>query len=369
MNLDISKWQEFRVDALFPVLKNGKANQGMLEEGSDCFYVGAKKNDNGVMIHCAKDKSIISKGNCIVFICNGQGSVGFANYMDVDFIGTTDIVAGYNKNLNKYNGVFIATVFCRERPKYSFGRKWKTHLKSTVAKLPTKYNADGTPYIDETHKYSEFGYVPDWKFMEEYIKSLRHKPLTTSNKMQNKQPIDITNYHEFTFGKLVSKVYKAKAINKDDLDEAESMEDSIRYITRTAEDNGCEMRAVLSDVDRKKIEKRNAITIGDTTATCFYQDEQFITGDHMIVIRADWLNKYTAMFILTFLKNEQFKYSYGRAYLMDRVKETIVKLPYKKSDDGSPLLDETHKYSDEGYIPDWDYMEKYIKSLPYGDRI
>lgn len=86
------------------------------------------------------------------------------------------------------------------------------------------------------------------------------------------------------------------------------------------------------------IEKRNAITIGDTTATCFYQDEQF-------------------------------KYSYGRAYLMDRVKETIVKLPYKKSDDGSPLLDETHKYSDEGYIPDWDYMEKYIKSLPYGDRI
>ena len=36
---------------------------------------------------------------------------------------------------------------------------------------------------------------------------------------------------------------------------------------------------------------------------------------------------------------------------------------------GSPLLDETHKYSDEGYIPDWDYMEKYIKSLPYGDRI
>ena len=77
------------------------------------------------------------------------------------------------------------------------------------------------------------------------------------------------------------------------------------------------------------IEKRNAITIGDTTATCFYQDEQFITGDHMIVIRADWLNKYTAMFILTFLKNEQFKYSYGRAYLMDRVKETIVKLPYK----------------------------------------
>jgi hypothetical protein len=43
MNLDIAKWQEFRVDALFPVLRNGKANQGLLEDGNECFYVGAKK--------------------------------------------------------------------------------------------------------------------------------------------------------------------------------------------------------------------------------------------------------------------------------------------------------------------------------------
>lgn len=369
MNLDIAKWQEFRVDALFPVLRNGKANQGLLEDGNECFYVGAKKNDNGVMIHCARDNSLISKGNCIIFICNGQGSVGYANYMDVDFIGTTDIVAGYNKNLNKYNGVFIATVFCKERPKYSFGRKWKTHLKSTVAKLPTKMNSDGTYYIDTTHKYSEKGYVPDWQYMEDYIKSLRYKPLTTSNKPTDKLVLDIDNYHEFEFGKLISRIYKAKAINKDDLDEAETLDDSIRYITRTAEDNGCEMRASLSDVEKKKIEKPNAITIGDTTATCFYQNEHFITGDHMIVVRADWLNQYTALYVLTFLNNEQFKYSYGRAYLMDRVKETIVKLPYKKDKSGQPMIDETHKFDEDGYIPDWEYMENYMKSLAYGDRI
>ena len=132
-------------------LENGKANQGMLEEGNECFYIGAKKDDNGVMIHCMKDSELMQKGNCIIFICNGQGSVGYANYMDVDFIGTTDIVAGYNKNLNQYNGVFIATVLCQERPKYSFGRKWKTHLKNTIVDLPIQHNADGTPYIDCTH--------------------------------------------------------------------------------------------------------------------------------------------------------------------------------------------------------------------------
>ena len=55
MNLDVDKWGAFRVGDLFPVLQNGKANQGMLSDGKECFYVGAKKDDNGVMIHCAYD--------------------------------------------------------------------------------------------------------------------------------------------------------------------------------------------------------------------------------------------------------------------------------------------------------------------------
>ena len=102
MNLNVNDWKEFKTSKLFYDMQNGKANQQMLE-----------------------------KGNCIIFICNGQGSVGYANYMDVDFIGTTDIVAGYNDNLNEYTGIFLATIYSQERPKYSFGRKWKTHLADT----------------------------------------------------------------------------------------------------------------------------------------------------------------------------------------------------------------------------------------------
>ena len=119
MNLNVSKWKPFITARLFPVLENGKANQQMLDEGNDCFYVGAKRDDNGVMIHCIRDESLITKGNCIVFICNGQGSVGYANYMDVDFLGTTDIVAGYNEFLNPFTGAFLASVYSQERPKYS----------------------------------------------------------------------------------------------------------------------------------------------------------------------------------------------------------------------------------------------------------
>ena len=152
--METEKWGEFRVGDLF-ILKVGKANQGLLEEGRECFYIGAKKENNGIMFSCKADKNIMLDGNCLVFICNGEGSVGYANYMDESFAGTTDIVAGYNENLNVYTGLFIATVACLERPKYSFGRKWKTKLADTILKLPA---------IDEG--------IPDWQWMEDYMKSL-----------------------------------------------------------------------------------------------------------------------------------------------------------------------------------------------------
>ena len=316
-----------------------------------------------------KDSNLMQKGNCIIFICNGQGSVGYANYMDVDFIGTTDIVAGYNKNLNEYNGLFIATVLCQERPKYSFGRKWKPHLKNTIIELPIQYNADATPYIDYTYQYSTDGYVPDWQWMENYIKSLHHKPLTTKNKTDNASLLNVNEWKEFRFGNLISSISKAKALNKDDLIEANNKKHGIRYITRTGDNNGCELLVDISTVTKTYIQNKNAISIGDTTATCFYQDEDFITGDHMVVVRAEWLNKPLGLYVTSILNKEQYKYSYGRAFLMDRIKDTIIKLPIIRNSDNSPVIDESKRYSEKGYLPDWIWMEKYMKSLPYGDKL
>ena len=152
--LDVERWKTFKIKDLF-VLQIGKAHSEMLDEGNDVPYIGAKKDDNGVMCHGAYNPELVQEGNCIIFICNGQGSVGYANYMNNAFIGTTDIVAGYNSHLNQYNGLFIATVLCLERPKYSFGRKWKTHLNDTEINLPANRSGD-----------------PDWDYMENYMKSL-----------------------------------------------------------------------------------------------------------------------------------------------------------------------------------------------------
>jgi len=158
---NINTWKRFKIKSIFKTEKNGKLPRGKvhskedLPDGNDFFYVGAKKRDNGIMYRCGFDKSLISKGNCIAFICNGQGSVGYTNYIDTDFMASGDLALGYNENLNKYNALFLVTVFDKERFKYSFGRKWGKYLSNTEVLLPVQDNGE-----------------PDWQYMENYIKRL-----------------------------------------------------------------------------------------------------------------------------------------------------------------------------------------------------
>ena len=162
--LDVANWKQFKIKDLFQ-LKPGKVNSTkVLVEGNDVYYCGAKKNENGVISKYAYDKKYVSKGNCIVFICDGQGSIGYNNYMDRDFIATVNLMLGYNSHLNKYNAMFLVTLLDLERPKFSFGRKRKTVLSDTIIKLPAQKNSDGD-------------YEPDWLVMENYIKSLPYSDL------------------------------------------------------------------------------------------------------------------------------------------------------------------------------------------------
>lgn len=159
INLNIDEWKEFKVKDIFERIEPTKGTTTkVLEAGDEICYIAARKDDNGFMEKVAKagNDMYISEGNCIVFIQLGQGSAGYVTYQPVEFIGMSGKTScGYNKNLNKYNALFLVTILDLERPKYSFGRSWTgDRLLNTKIKLPT---------LNEK---------PDWMFMENYIKSL-----------------------------------------------------------------------------------------------------------------------------------------------------------------------------------------------------
>ena len=73
-----------------------------------------------------------------------------------------------------------------------------------------------------------------------------------------------------------------------------------------------------------------------------------------VLYAKDWwvMNKYNALFIVTVIKANKYRFSYGRKWTLEKMRDTIIKLPSRR--DG---------------MPDFGYMEEYIRALPYSDRI
>lgn len=157
LQLNTEDWELFDIAEIFNLEKCKCSNATeFLENGNDIAYIGAKKNDNGIMKYVQLVPDLVTKGNCIVFIGDGQGSVGFTTYQPHNFIGSTTLTAGYSPFLNEFNAQFLITILDMERYRYSFGRKYgHTVVKKAKIKLPATKDSK-----------------PDWLFMENYIKGL-----------------------------------------------------------------------------------------------------------------------------------------------------------------------------------------------------
>lgn len=156
-------WKNFLLRDLFPILVAGKS-KGLnhIEKSDDGIsYLGATNQNNGVLCFVNRDKSTIQKGNCIAFIRNGEGSMGYSVYKAEDFIATSDMTLGYNKRLNRYTGTFITTIANRVRGKYNFGYKRSaTRLSKEIITLPIDSNG-----------------MPDWTYMENFMRNIESEQI------------------------------------------------------------------------------------------------------------------------------------------------------------------------------------------------
>lgn len=369
--LDTSDWQGFAIGDLFDEFKRGKANQTKLEDGHDLFYVGAKRDNNGVMLHCAYDETLISAGRCIVFISNGQGSVGYANYMDVDFVASTDLILGYADWLNLEIGLFLATLFSLERPKYSFGRKWGRFLKGTIVRLPIQRHSDGAPVIDPMKRFSKQGYIPDWDYMEQFIHDLNSKPISTVNSTDTVGPLGVTSWKEFAVGDIFE-IRNGRGITNEEIEENPG--------TLSAVQSGEENNGVMGYISEAYCRKssyvyttKKCLTVARTGTAGFvsYQADGCVVGDSAKILSLKHGHATTGvyLFLQTVLSQNRFKYSYGRKVTEDKYLKDVLDLPVRKDNQGNPVIDPAKTYHPEGFIPDWQFMENFVRSLPYADRI
>lgn len=154
-NLSERKWNWFLYNNLFdietgigPLVKPEEVGNG------DTPFISTTESDNGIS-YFYKQQNPAHQKNCITV--SNDGSVGEAFYQDADFSASYKVnVLKPKFELNKYIAMFLITILRKEKYRYSYARKWGIErMRNTKIKLPV--DALGNP---------------DWKFMEEYIKSL-----------------------------------------------------------------------------------------------------------------------------------------------------------------------------------------------------
>ena len=297
----------------------------------DIPFISSTKMNNGARQYIAS--GILKKPNCITV--NYNGSVGEAFYQEVEFIASDDVNILYPKSwqLNKNIALFLCSVIRHNQSRFQFGRKWHLdRMKETMLLLPQKSGS------------------PDWEYMENYIISLARKvkfnKINTKNK-RGKIKLNLTEWKEFKMNNLFS-IKGVNSISVEQLEKKYGMGD-YPYITRTEKNNG-----ITGFYDFKSA-PTNVLTIETSlSGLCFYHEYEFSTGDHIAILKPInfELNKYRALFIKSVWQKNAYKYDYGRPAIIKNIENAVILLPALPNGN-----------------PDWQYMENYIKQLPYGDLI
>lgn len=388
MSLNFNLWRPFLVSNVFEILNGKGITKEEIEENPGILKaVQSGEENNGVMGYIDKDycknmNYVFCDDACLTV--SRSGSAGFVSFqINGCVVGDSAkiLLLKYQKpHVEVY--LFLQSILSANRYKYSYGRKvTEEKYGKEIIDLPIKLNEDNTPLLDPECKYSPSGYIPDWQFMEDYIKKLHHKPITTQIPLDKAPIINTAKWQDFVFNKvfkLVGGFYNKKPEH--------STEGDFPFLGSTDSNNGVTEYYSLEDIQswsktgemedtlEKKIFEGNciAVTVNGSVCNAYYQRDKF-TCSHDITafyLKHHEMNVYLAMFLCTIINNEKYRWSYGRKpHDVKKFGKSIVKLPVKCDDTGKPIKDSKKLYSDEGYIPDWEYMENFIKSLPFGDRI
>lgn len=363
MNLDPNMWKEFKVSEILTIYNGKGITQEEIEENPGSFpVVQSGEEDNGVLgyinyEYCVKMGYTVSIEECLTVA--RSGSAGFVSYQ------ANGCVVGDSAKILKlrikerasiYIYLFIKTLLMENKYKYTYGRKvTEEKYSDEVLRLPVK---DG---------------LPDWDYMEEYIKSLSCKRLTTSRNIGDALKLNVGMW-KFFYLKDLCKIMMG---NKMDYTNMTFEMPAVNFVGRSADDEGVAGKVdLVYDINGNVIcpYKAGLITValGGSLGSAYVQTEDFYTSQNVSVLEFDeGISVKTKLFITTCIMNEcKYKYyPFGRELNTHIRKDFGFTLPVVIDDNGNPEIDSSKRFCDEGYIPDWEAMEDYISMLPYGDRL
>ena len=318
------EWKEFRIEDLFDRFEKGNVTNSSILNDGEIPYIGATNRNNGIIRFVEKNDKTEKKGNCIVFISQGDGSAGYSVYRES--IG----------ELNRQRGLFVSSSSDMSESKYSHGYpRNEKRLKRDIVMLPVSENGE-----------------PDYDFMENYIHELEQEKLSEYKTYAQKQVSELS-YQDIE--PLENKEWKAFLLTDLFLFEKGNQNNmnslnlgNIPLISAKKINNG--YKSFVS-VNSKKLFKGNCISLnndGDGGAgLAYYQPSKMAVDSHVsILYQKEILEKNCLIFLSKCISQQANRFGHGHSINNERLKMFKVVLPI--TSDGKP---------------DYAYMEQYTKNL------
>lgn len=281
-------------------------------------FVSRQSVNNGVVCHVKKVEEIKPNPAHTLSIAV-SGSVLSTFYHDYEYYSGRDIYVAKPKiSLTKAEMLYYSYVIELNKFRYNYGRGANKTFKSIL--------------------------VPNYEEIPDFVKNCVAEPTFEKGIKDKNLSIEIEKWQWFELGSLFE-IKKGKRLTKADMEEG-----PFPYIGAIDSNNG--VSAYISNDEHLHDGNTISVSYNGSIAEAFYQKEPFWATDDVNVLYSPHINSYIALFVATIIHREKYRFNYGRKWDLDLMKKSKIKLPAIKT--GKPI-----------YEPDWQFMEDYIKSLPY----
>lgn len=303
-------------------------------------FVSRTSTNNGVVARVSKIDGITPNPPHTLSLAGG-GSVLSCFYQDEPYYSGRDLfVLSPIDKMSKNEMILYSYIINSNKYRYNYGRQANKSFQDLML-----------PEISEIIYLINNTIDADYKFKKEAL-----TPSTIS--------LDSVKWDWFRYDEIFD--IKKGFYNKKP---EESGKGTIPFIGATESNNGTTSMHTLEEIEAasktgdnpnqnisEKIFMGNCITVSNNGSIgfAFYQEKEFTCSHDVnpLYLKNYTLNKYIAMFLCTLIELEQYRWAYGRKWRPKRMPSSLIKLPVKTNGK-----------------PDWEFMENYIKSLPYSANI
>lgn len=290
-------------------------------------FVSRTDKNNGVSAYVQKKEEIKPNPAYTISVAGG-GSVLATFFQQEEYYSGRDIyVLIPKKQFSEIEMIFYCYCIRKNKYRYNYGRQANKTLKDIL--IPEQM-------------------PEEWAGVD--IKKLKPNKESISSNGVN---LNNENWKWFNTIDLFDEISIAKST---DLNTLETSDIGVRYVGRSREDNG-----VTAFVDSNSfnnsdlLNKKDCLTVamvGDSTCYTFWQGQDFIASQNILVLRSKKMNNLNSLFLSNIIFAEKYRFSYGRTLSKSFFETMKIKLPATKDNE-----------------PDWQFMESYIKSLPYSSNL